>query len=77
MIDSPRRVAPAVDAINTFAVPQVISRHFDFVARPYLVPSESMEPTLHGCKGCAGEQVMGKAVAPIGDPSTSLVIGPY
>lgn len=49
----------------------------NFVARPYLVPSESMEPTRHGCKGCAGEQVMGKALAPIGDPSTSLVIGPY
>ena len=24
-----------------------------FVARPYLIPSESMEPTLHGCHGCA------------------------
>ena len=24
----------------------------NFVARPYLVPSESMEPTLHGCSGC-------------------------
>jgi len=26
-----------------------------FVARPYLIPSESMEPTLHGCKGCVGD----------------------
>ncbi len=25
-----------------------------FVARPYLIPSESMEPTLHGCAGCVG-----------------------
>ena len=25
-----------------------------FVARPYLIPSESMEPTLHGCSGCVG-----------------------
>ena len=30
----------------------------NFVAQPYLVPSESMEPTLHGCAGCVGERVM-------------------
>ena len=30
----------------------------NFVARPYLVPSESMEPTLHGCTGCVGDRVM-------------------
>jgi len=29
-----------------------------FVARPYLIPSESMEPTLHGCTGCTGDRVM-------------------
>lgn len=29
-----------------------------FVARPYLIPSESMEPTLHGCKGCVGDRIM-------------------
>lgn len=29
-----------------------------FVARPYLIPSESMEPTLHGCAGCTGDRVM-------------------
>ena len=30
-----------------------------FVARPYLIPSESMEPTLHGCAGCTGDRIMG------------------
>src|SRR5262249_52386298 len=30
----------------------------NFVTRPYRVPSESMEPTLHGCAGCAGDVVM-------------------
>ena len=29
-----------------------------FVARPYLIPSESMEPTLHGCPGCTGDRIM-------------------
>lgn len=29
-----------------------------FVARPYLIPSESMEPTLHGCHGCVGDRIM-------------------
>ena len=29
-----------------------------FVARPYLIPSESMEPTLHGCRGCVGDRIV-------------------
>ena len=29
-----------------------------FIARPYLIPSESMEPTLHGCSGCVGDRVV-------------------
>lgn len=29
-----------------------------FVARPYLIPSESMQPTLNGCPGCVGDRIM-------------------
>lgn len=29
-----------------------------FIARPYLIPSESMQPTLNGCKGCVGDRIM-------------------
>jgi signal peptidase I len=29
-----------------------------FVARPYLIPSASMEPTLHGCPGCVGDRIL-------------------
>lgn len=29
-----------------------------FVARPYLIPSESMEPTLHGCATCVGDRIL-------------------
>jgi signal peptidase I len=30
----------------------------NFVARGYVVPSEAMEPTLHGCGGCVDDRVM-------------------
>lgn len=29
-----------------------------FIARVYLIPSESMEPTLHGCRGCTGDRIV-------------------
>ncbi|HEY9265715.1 MAG TPA: signal peptidase I [Mycobacterium sp.] len=29
-----------------------------FIARPYLIPSESMQPTLNGCNGCVGDRIM-------------------
>ena len=28
-----------------------------FIGRPYLIPSESMEPTLHGCQDCDGDRI--------------------
>ena len=28
-----------------------------FVGRVYLIPSASMEPTLHGCDGCNGDRI--------------------
>ena len=46
-----------------------------FVARPYLIPSESMEPTLHGCKGCVGDRIMvDKVTYRFGDPEPGDVI---
>ncbi|GGC60952.1 signal peptidase I [Hoyosella rhizosphaerae] len=29
-----------------------------FIARVYLIPSESMQPTLHGCPGCTGDRIV-------------------
>jgi len=29
-----------------------------FVVQPYYIPSESMEPTLHGCSGCSEDHVL-------------------
>jgi signal peptidase I len=46
-----------------------------FVARPYLIPSESMEPTLHGCKGCVGDRIMvDKITYRFGSPQPGDVI---
>ncbi len=46
-----------------------------FVARPYLIPSESMEPTLHGCTGCVGDRILvDKVVYRFGDPQPGDVV---
>jgi signal peptidase I len=46
-----------------------------FVARPYLIPSESMEPTLHGCPGCVGDRIMvDKITYRFGEPHPGDVI---
>ncbi|MBS9534199.1 signal peptidase I [Mycobacterium sp. M1] len=46
-----------------------------FVARPYLIPSESMEPTLHGCHGCVGDRIMvDKITYRFGSPQPGDVI---
>ena len=29
-----------------------------FLARVYVIPSESMEPTLHGCRGCSNDRIL-------------------
>lgn len=34
-----------------------------FVGRVYLIPSESMQPTLHGCEGCTGDRIWVDKVA--------------
>jgi len=28
-----------------------------FIGRPYVIPSQSMEPALHGCVGCTGDRI--------------------
>jgi signal peptidase I len=46
-----------------------------FVARPYLIPSESMEPTLHGCAGCTGDRIMVDKISyRFGEPQPGDVI---
>lgn len=46
-----------------------------FVARPYLIPSESMEPTLHGCSGCVGDRIMvDKVTYRFGSPEPGDVV---
>ncbi|MFC5066141.1 signal peptidase I [Actinomycetospora atypica] len=46
-----------------------------FVARIYVIPSASMEQTLHGCTGCANDRVaVDKVSYRFGDPSPGDVV---
>ncbi|MFI5504064.1 signal peptidase I [Corynebacterium kutscheri] len=40
-----------------------------FIGRIYMIPSQSMEPTLHGCTGCTGDRIyVDKLAYRFGDP---------
>jgi signal peptidase I len=59
--DKPERTKSS--AVREFALLAVIALTLyyvvlTFVARPYLIPSESMEPTLHGCPTCVGDRIL-------------------
>ncbi len=46
-----------------------------FIARVYLIPSESMEPTLHGCTGCTGDRIVVEKISyRFGEPKPGDVV---
>lgn len=45
----------------------VLGAFNNFVGRMYLIPSESMEPTLHGCVGCTPDRIFVNKLAYRGD----------
>ncbi|MFZ2242801.1 MAG: signal peptidase I [Gordonia amarae] len=46
-----------------------------FIGRQYVIPSESMEPTLHGCAGCSNDRiVIDKLAYRFGDPKPGDVV---
>lgn len=46
-----------------------------FVARVYVIPSASMEPTLHGCAGCTNDRVVvDKVTYRFGEPTAGDVV---
>src|SRR5699024_790969 len=46
-----------------------------FVGRVYQIPSESMEPTLHGCVGCTGDRIfVDKIRYRLGEPEQGDVV---
>lgn len=46
-----------------------------FIARQYVIPSESMEPTLIGCQGCTNDRiVIDKLAYRFGDPQPGDVV---
>ena len=61
--DTPDAPAKKHSALREFAILVSIALVLyyvvlTFIARPYLIPSESMEPTLHGCNGCVGDRIL-------------------
>jgi signal peptidase I len=41
-----------------------------FLVQPFYIPSESMEKTLHGCRGCSGDRILvNKVIYDFRDPS--------
>lgn len=72
-----RRKRSAVREFALLAIIAVVLYYvmLTFVARPYLIPSESMEPTLHGCTGCVGDRIMvDKVTYRFGSPRPGDVI---
>lgn len=46
-----------------------------FIGRVYLIPSASMEPTLHGCSGCTGDRIfVDKITYKLRDPQPGDVV---
>lgn len=46
-----------------------------FVGRQYVIPSSSMEPTLHGCDGCTNDRILTEKISYYGsDPEPGDVI---
>ncbi|WP_378743111.1 signal peptidase I [Nocardia brasiliensis] len=45
------------------------------IGRPYVIPSQSMEPTLHGCTGCTGDRIYVQKLSYYwGDPKPGDVV---
>jgi signal peptidase I len=46
-----------------------------FVLQPFYIPSESMEKTLHGCTGCAGDRILvNKVIYDFRDPHPGDIV---
>ena len=46
-----------------------------FLVQPFYIPSDSMEQTLHGCPGCAGDRILvNKLIFDLRDPHPGDVV---
>lgn len=52
--ETPWYVETPIVIVSTILIMLVLQT---FIGRVYLIPSESMEPTLHGCNGCNGDRI--------------------
>ena len=56
-------------ALVVVAVLAVVGIFQNFVGRQYVIPSGSMEPTLHGCEGCNNDRIFTEKISYYGDNS--------
>lgn len=57
------------------AVLVVVGLFQNFIGRQYVIPSGSMEPTLHGCEGCTNDRIFTEKISYYGsDPEPGDVI---
>ncbi|SMG10608.1 signal peptidase I Serine peptidase. MEROPS family S26A [Corynebacterium pollutisoli] len=62
---------PVVIAVTLLAIFLIQT----FVGRVYMIPSQSMEPTLHGCAGCTGDRIfVDKVSYRFSDPKAGDVV---
>ncbi len=71
-----RRKAPWWELPLLIAIAIVVAMLIKtFVAQPYYIPSESMENTLYGCAGCAGDRILvNKPVYDLRDPHPGDIV---
>lgn len=56
-------------ALIVVGVLLVVGVFQNVVGRQYVIPSASMEPTLHGCDGCTGDRIFVEKISYWGDKS--------
>ena len=70
-VTRPKRSLPWIveTALTVLVVLAVIGVFQTFIGRQYVIPSGSMEPTLHGCAGCTNDRIFAQKVSYYGDSS--------
>lgn len=70
--EAPWYIEIPVVVITTFIIMFLVHT---FVGRLYVIPSASMEPTLHGCPGCTGDRIyVDKIAYRLGEPEPGDVV---
>lgn len=71
-LETPWYIEIPLVIITTFVIIALVQA---FIGRLYVIPSQSMEPTLHGCPGCTGDRIyVDKIAYKTGEPEPGDVV---